>query len=130
VFPASGTLGHDAEIANQMTGTLGRDRSIWPLNIFVKQRVRPAVLHLKTTFLKPPLRHWASFRPVPSESVAVMIVAGVATSTAGRALTSAPTSFGASLKTVCVERSDMGDDPHCRFIRSYSLSLWLIAPWI
>src|SRR2546422_1038119 len=42
-----------------------------------------------------------------------MIVAGVATSTAGRALTSAPTSFGASLKTVCVERSDMGDDPHC-----------------
>jgi hypothetical protein len=44
VFPASGTLGQDAEIANRMTGTLGRGRSIWPLNIFVKQRVRPAVL--------------------------------------------------------------------------------------
>src|SRR5258708_8315962 len=50
-----------------------------------------------------------------------MIVA----SAAGRALTSAPTSFGASLKTVCVERSDMGDDPHCSlypFLQSFLMA--------
>ena len=54
VFSASGTFRHHIEIANQMTSTLSRDRPVWFLNVFVKQRVRFAVLHLKTTFLKPP----------------------------------------------------------------------------
>jgi len=52
VFSASGTFGQGIEIANQMTSTLSRDRPIRLLNVLVKQRVRFAVLHLKTTFLK------------------------------------------------------------------------------
>jgi hypothetical protein len=61
VFPASGTFRHDTEIADHVTSTFSCDRPIQVLNVFVKQRVRFAVLHLKAAFLKPPLRHWASF---------------------------------------------------------------------
>src|SRR6266403_1469657 len=61
VFSASGTFRHEVEVTNKLTSTLGDNRPVRFLNVPVEQRVRFAVLHLKTSFLIPPLRHWASF---------------------------------------------------------------------